>query len=49
MVDYGIETPNERVNLGKDEMGSIICRIELMLNNQFKLIIRDDGNGIKCP
>jgi len=44
-VDHGIETPQERINAGKDETGklSIICSRE---SGNMKIIISDDGRGI---
>ncbi|MEN6460548.1 MAG: ATP-binding protein [Syntrophomonas sp.] len=45
MVDHGIEYMDERITLGKSEMGSIKCRVE-PLNDHIRLIISDDGAGI---
>jgi len=44
-IDHGIETPQERVNAGKEETGrlSIICSRE---SGSMKIIIKDDGRGI---
>jgi len=44
-VDHGIETPQERLSAGKEEMGriSIICSRE---SGNMKIIISDDGRGI---
>jgi len=44
-VDHGIETPQERLDAGKDETGklSIICSRE---SGNLKVIISDDGRGI---
>jgi two-component system, chemotaxis family, sensor kinase CheA len=44
-VDHGIETPQERLAAGKDEIGklSIICSRE---SGNMKIIISDDGRGI---
>jgi chemotaxis protein histidine kinase CheA len=44
-VDHGIETPQERISAGKDEIGklSIICSRE---SGNMKIIISDDGRGI---
>ncbi|MDR2730322.1 MAG: hypothetical protein LBB81_05425 [Treponema sp.] len=44
-IDHGIETPNERINAGKDETGSlsIICSRE---SGNIKIIISDDGRSI---
>jgi len=44
-VDHGIETPQERITAGKDEIGklSIICSRE---SGNMKIIISDDGRGI---
>ena len=45
-VDHGIETPEERVELDKDERGTISCIISQNDNNEIKIIISDDGAGI---
>lgn len=45
MVDHGIETPDERIESGKKEHGSINCRISLSDRN-ISLVISDDGRGI---
>lgn len=45
MVDHGIEYRDERVMLGKNEMGSIKCSIECS-NDNIRLVISDDGSGI---
>jgi len=44
-IDHGLETPQERINAGKDETGklSIICSRE---SGSMKIIIKDDGRGI---
>jgi chemotaxis protein histidine kinase CheA/CheY-like chemotaxis protein len=44
-VDHGIETPQERISLGKNETGelSIICSRE---SGNMKIVISDDGKGI---
>ena len=44
-VDHGIETEDERVEQGKEQIGSISCKI-LDLANSFQIIISDDGKGI---
>jgi len=45
IVEHGIESPDERISVEKDEFGSIICNIELK-DNEIHLIISDDGRGI---
>ena len=44
-IDHGLETPEERIALGKNEIGSlsIICSRE---SGSMKIIISDDGRGI---
>ena len=44
-VDHGIETPQERINAGKNEVGrlSIICSRE---SGSMKIVISDDGRGL---
>jgi PAS domain S-box-containing protein len=44
-IDHGIELPEERVEKGKDESGTIHCRINLE-NNDIVLTISDDGKGL---
>jgi two-component system chemotaxis sensor kinase CheA len=44
-LTHGIEDPETRVLLGKDEIGSISCRFE-KLQNTLILEIEDDGRGI---
>jgi len=43
--DHGIETKEDRINLGKDERGTISCSFEI-IDNDLYLEIRDDGKGI---
>lgn len=44
-IDHGIETPEERVMLGKNPVGRIILRAK-QLNNKVIIEIKDDGRGI---
>ncbi len=44
-VDHGIETPDIRVELEKDEVGTISCSYEIKDDN-LHIIISDDGAGI---
>ena len=44
-VDHGIETPEQRVSIDKDEIGTISCNI-VKDNENVKIIISDDGAGI---
>ena len=44
-IDHGIETPEERVSIDKDEIGTISCNI-VKDNDKIKIIISDDGAGI---
>ncbi len=44
-IDHGIELPEERLELEKDEKGTIVCKFE-QVENSLKIIISDDGIGI---
>lgn len=44
-LDHGLETPNVRLENGKEEFGTIKCRIEI-IENSLSLIVTDDGSGI---
>lgn len=44
-IDHGIETPEERMEVEKDEYGSIACIVK-QKNNTIKITIIDDGRGI---
>ncbi|WP_291637573.1 ATP-binding protein, partial [Clostridium sp.] len=44
-VDHGIETEDERLNKGKDQIGNIQCVVK-DLKEKFQIIISDDGRGI---
>ncbi len=44
-LDHGIETPEDRVAAGKNEMGEIIISAE-QANGQMIITIEDDGKGI---
>ncbi|SLM28346.1 exported hypothetical protein [Desulfamplus magnetovallimortis] len=47
-VDHGIETPEERVELGKPELAKLSCSVRKLngADNSFELSISDDGRGI---
>jgi len=44
-VDHGVETPERRIELDKDEVGTISCTFNND-NNKLQIIISDDGAGI---
>lgn len=44
-IDHGIETPEERINLGKNPKGKIILSAK-QANNKIIIEIKDDGRGI---
>ncbi len=44
-VDHGIETPEERVAVGKSEIGQITCKISTNEHNMI-IEIKDDGRGV---
>jgi len=44
-LDHGLETPEERIAAGKDEVGSISISAE-QANGQMIITIQDDGKGI---
>jgi two-component system chemotaxis sensor kinase CheA len=44
-IDHGIETPDARIELKKDEIGTISCSFNDD-NNKLQIIISDDGAGI---
>jgi two-component system chemotaxis sensor kinase CheA len=44
-VDHGIETAEKRLEIGKDEIGTISCSFE-QKNDTLHIIIADDGAGI---
>jgi two-component system chemotaxis sensor kinase CheA len=45
IVDHGIESPEDRIEKGKEEQGQILCDITDR-NNHFVIRISDDGKGI---
>lgn len=45
MADHGIEEPEERAFLGKEEQGEISCTVE-KLADRFILVLADDGRGL---
>jgi len=46
-LDHGLETPEERINSGKDEVGFITISAE-QANGQMIITIEDNGRGINC-
>lgn len=44
-ADHGIETPDERLEQEKDEIGHISCIIKI-IDDKITIIIEDDGRGI---
>lgn len=44
-ISHGIESPDERKKIGKDEIGVITIR-SYVLNNELYLEVEDDGQGI---
>lgn len=44
-VDHGIETEDERLEAGKEQMGNITCEFHDLQDN-FQIMISDDGRGI---
>ena len=46
MIDHGIESPEERVEEGKNEEGRIECHIQWSKPDQISISIKDDGRGI---
>ena len=46
MIDHGIESPNERVDAGKDPIGKIDCRFYQNDDYLITIEISDDGRGI---
>lgn len=45
-IDYGIESPEERLKNNKPEKGEISIRIEQLENNKVEVLVSDDGGGI---
>jgi two-component system, chemotaxis family, sensor kinase CheA len=46
IMDHGIETDEQRLELGKSEQGIVECRITRIDDDWFTLRISDDGRGI---
>lgn len=44
-VDHGIESPDERVDAGKDEIGNVSCHIKTLMDYMV-ITIADDGRGL---
>lgn len=47
-IDHGVESPEERLIRGKDEMGSISCAVTAA-EDGWEICIQDDGTGINTP
>ncbi len=47
-VDHGIETPTERVSLGKAARGTITFSISARNGSNVELLVIDDGRGIRA-
>lgn len=45
-VVHGIETPDERLNLGKSDIGAIALSCRTVNDGSVELVFRDDGRGI---
>lgn len=45
-VVHGIETPDERVSVGKSGVGAIALRCHATASGDIELVFRDDGRGI---
>lgn len=45
-IDHGIETPQERVDIGKEIKGKIDIKIEKLIDRKVRISITDDGAGI---
>lgn len=45
IIEHGIESPEERMDQGKNEFGNIACSV-YQSDNSFTLFIADDGRGI---
>lgn len=48
-IVHGIETPQERAQLGKPEVGTIELRVSTSEATGISLHVRDDGRGISLP
>lgn len=46
MIDHGVESPEERLEAGKREMGVIECRVRLTDDGMLRIGVADDGRGI---
>ncbi len=46
MIDHGVESPEDRVEAGKSELGRIACEIKQLGDDSFTIAISDDGAGI---
>ncbi|MBW1975900.1 MAG: response regulator [Deltaproteobacteria bacterium] len=47
-IDHGIETPEERVALGKDQLGNVHIRVLRKEADKVEIVIEDDGAGIRA-
>jgi len=45
-IDYGVESPEIRVQKGKTEEGTILLKIERLENRTIEIVISDDGAGL---
>lgn len=45
-LDHGLETPQERLNIKKDEYGLLKIEISRLDKTNFKVTLQDDGRGI---
>jgi two-component system chemotaxis sensor kinase CheA len=45
-VDHGLEFPDDRAEIGKDEVGTITCVASLDKNSNIQIVIADDGAGV---
>ncbi len=46
IIEHGIESPDERIDAGKDEYGTVHTRVDVLRGNRIRLTITDDGRGI---
>ena len=47
-VSHGIESPHERANKGKSEVGQVALHLEIV-GNRLRIQVEDDGQGIDLP
>jgi two-component system, chemotaxis family, sensor kinase CheA len=46
MIDHGMETPEQRLEAGKRELGVIKCKVKWEGSTGFRITIADDGAGV---